>query len=76
MKKVAALNKAIEIESKKVKREIAAGEKEAVSAKVDHTNKFGSMNSTRRQVNSNLLTFWFIFDHNYNVAKIRILINA
>lgn len=57
MKKVAALNKAIEIESKKVKREIAAGEKEAVSAKVDHTNKFGSMNSTRRQVNSNLYLF-------------------
>ncbi|KAJ9185158.1 hypothetical protein P3X46_004818 [Hevea brasiliensis] len=48
MKRVSALNKAIEVESKKVKRETAAREKEAVSAKVDHTKKFGSMNSTRR----------------------------
>ncbi|KDP32904.1 hypothetical protein JCGZ_13685 [Jatropha curcas] len=42
IKKVEALTKAIEVESKKARRELAAREKEALSAKVDHTKKIGS----------------------------------
>lgn len=41
MKKVDALAKAIEVESKKVKREIAARETEAVSAKVARPKRLG-----------------------------------
>ena len=41
MKKVDALTKSIEVESRKVKREAAAREKEAVSAKPNKPKRFG-----------------------------------
>jgi len=42
MKKVNALTKSIEVESKKVKREAAAREKEAASAKLNKPKRFGA----------------------------------
>jgi len=41
MKMVNALTKSIEVESKKVKREAAAREKEAASAKLNKPKRFG-----------------------------------
>lgn len=50
MRKVDALTKAVEAESKKIKREAAAREKEAISAKLDDTRKIRSTSSSRRLV--------------------------
>lgn len=47
MKKVDALNKAIEVETKKAKREAAAREKEAI-LKPDDTRKIRSSTPSRR----------------------------
>lgn len=48
IKKVDALTKAIEVESKKMKREAAAREKEAASMKVDDNRKNRHANSSTR----------------------------
>lgn len=58
IRKVDALTKAIEAESKKIKREAAAREKEAISAKLDDTRKIRSTSSSRRLVKHPLI---FIF---------------
>lgn len=50
MKKVDALTKSIEIESKKVKREAAAREKEATMVKLDETRRIRSTSTSRRLV--------------------------
>lgn len=57
MRKVDALTKAIEAESKKTKREAAAREKEAISAKLDDTRKIRSTSSSRRLVKHPLIFF-------------------
>lgn len=48
MKKVEALAKAMEVESKRVKREAAAREREAASAKIDGNGKNRVVNSAKR----------------------------
>lgn len=48
MKKVDALTKAMEVESKRLKREAAAREKEAASAKPDDNRKNRVINSSKR----------------------------
>lgn len=64
MKKVNALTKAIEAESKKIKREAAAREKEAMSAKLDDTRKIRSTSSSRRLV-KHPLKFKFFLKKNF-----------
>ncbi|XP_022714457.1 microtubule-associated protein 70-5-like [Durio zibethinus] len=48
MKKVEAFSRAMEVESKRVKRETVAKEKENRSAKMDDTKKMKNINSSRR----------------------------
>lgn len=48
MKKVDALTKSIEVESKKMKREAATREKEAASMKVDNNRKIRHASSSIR----------------------------
>ena len=48
IRKVDALIKAIEVESKKVKREAAAREKEAISTKADENKKTKITDSSKR----------------------------
>lgn len=60
MRKVDALTKAIEAESKKIKREAAAREKEAISAKLDDTRKIRSTSSSRRLVKHPLIFIFFL----------------
>ncbi|RVW80381.1 Microtubule-associated protein 70-5 [Vitis vinifera] len=50
MRKVDALSKAIEVESKKIKREAAAREKEAISTKADENKKIRNTDSSKRRV--------------------------
>lgn len=48
MKKVDALTKAMEVESKRMKREAIARDKEAAAAKVDDNKKNRTINSSKR----------------------------
>lgn len=48
MKKVDALTKAMEVESKKMKREAVARDKEAAAAKVDDNKKNRTISSSKR----------------------------
>lgn len=48
MRKVDTLSKAIEVESKKIKREAAAREKEAISTKADENKKIRNTDSSKR----------------------------
>lgn len=48
MKKVDTLTKAIEVESKKVKRETASREKEAAQMRVDELKNIKNLKSTNR----------------------------
>lgn len=48
MKKVEALAKSMEVESKRLKRDAAAREREAASAKLDDNRKNRVINSSKR----------------------------
>jgi predicted Holliday junction resolvase-like endonuclease len=75
VKKVDALTKAIEVESKKMKREAAAREKEAASVKVADNRKNSYANSSVRFVKSiteSLNPFSPNFDSTFSSVLLRI----
>lgn len=58
IKKVDTLIKALEVESKKMKREAAAREKNSTSEKLDDNKKIRNTNSSKRYFTSS----YFIFE--------------